>query len=391
MGKHVLFIAALQEANPNEPTHLAAHKKIFILLNILTDIGCKVTLFNSGPPMGEHRTRKLNKIRLNNNHVISCFHPTSYKYTNIGRLTNIFTSIRDFEWVAEITGMPDIIWVYNGYALEMRVCRYAHKSYGIKTVFEYEDWQFARGRIFNPKSLLDWVFWRAALPSFICVFVVNNFLAGKIRSLGVPILYLPTIVENKILRLSETAKPFWTRNLDIKCGYFGGLETEKGVGFLIEVIKKSIERSYNISWLITGHGSLASKLVDLSKKYPDRLVYLGKVDDHKLLHSMGAVDVLLNPHLPNNGVFPFKLAEAVSSGRLVISSPLTVSEEVSWIGEAIVQIELDCDLWLNTILQARSIFLKKEKQIKTSKEQAELKVSTLAVSTIIKKVLRLID
>mgnify|MGYP002280895483 FL=1 len=72
---------------------------------------------------------------------------------------------------------------------------------------------------------------------------------------------------------------------------------------------------------------------------------------------MGSVDVILNPHRPNNGVFPFKLTEAVGSGRLVITSPVQLAEELSWISDALLQLELKHRDWLDAITGAHSHYV----------------------------------
>jgi hypothetical protein len=103
---------------------------------------------------------------------------------------------------------------------------------------------------------------------------------------------------------------------------------------------------------------------------------------------MGAVDVILNPHQLNQGVFPFKLTEAVASGRLVISSPVHLAEEVSWIGGALLQLELEQQKWLNAILDARIHYDSLQNGIKCACGVVEDELSLAGVSSRVKLALQ---
>jgi glycosyltransferase involved in cell wall biosynthesis len=219
--------------------------------------------------------------------------------------------------------------------------------------------------------------------------VVNDFLAQKLQGLNIPVSFLPSIVSDDVLALNEDRPPFGgSSDSMVVCGYFGGLFAEKGVDFLLDLIEQSIKDKLSIRWVVTGSGPLAPQLESLSLRNPDTLSFLGTIPTDELTRQMGAVDVILNPHQLNQGVFPFKLTEAVASGRLVISSPVHLAEEVSWIGGALLQLELEQQKWLNAILDARIHYDSLQNGIKFACGVVEDELSLAGVSSRVKLALQ---
>ena len=98
----------------------------------------------------------------------------------------------------------------------------------------------------------------------------------------------------------------------------------------------------------------------LSKNNSEIVNYLGVVSDLELAEAIGRTDVLLNPHIIMDGVFPFKLIEYVSSGRLILSSEMTFPLKLSWIKESIIFENLDLDKWIDIILSSSIIYNSKK-------------------------------
>jgi len=389
MSKRIFFVAPLPSKDYQRTVFLAAHRKIFFLLNLLVDLGHEVILINSGPEMGEPTVKCQGKLNLNGSMCINSFTPATFTGAKFGRLHNLLQASNVFDWAVSQVGKPDWIWTYNGYAFEMRVARHAYKRYGVKTILEFEDWHFARSSVFNPKSFMDWFFWLRARNSFSSAFVVNDFLAQKLQGLNIPVSFLPSIVSDDVLALSKNSPPFGgTTDSMVVCGYFGGLFAEKGVDFLLELIERSIEEQLSIKWVVTGSGPLEPQLESLCSRYPDMLSFLGTIPSDELTRQMGAVDVILNPHEPNHGVFPFKLTEAVASGRLVISSPVNLAEDLSWIGGGLLQFELEQHKWLDAILNARAHYDRLQNGIKFACGVAKKELSLTGVSSRVKSALQ---
>jgi glycosyltransferase involved in cell wall biosynthesis len=387
--KRVFFIAPLQLEDRSSPVFLAAHRKIFFLLQLLYELDYEVFFINSGPAMGVLSDKHRTKLAISDTLLIDCFTPATFTNIRFGRLQNIYNAGATFDWVVSEIGKPDWVWAYNGYAFEMCASRHAYNKYRVKTILEFEDWHFARSSVFNPKSFLDWLFWRRAMHCFSSAFVVNQFLAHKLQGLNIPISFLPSIVSDDVLALNENSPPFGGNPSSVVvCGYFGGLYAEKGVDFLIGLIEQSIENQLAINWVVTGSGPLSAQLESLCLRYPEIVSFLGTVTSDELTRQIGAVDVILNPHEPNHGVFPFKLTEAVASGRLVISSPVQLAEEVSWVGEGLLQLELEQSKWLEAIQGARKHYDRLQNGIEFACRIAKKELSLAGVSSRVKSALQ---
>jgi glycosyltransferase involved in cell wall biosynthesis len=287
---------------------------------------------------------------------------------------NLIDAPKILERAIKKFGIPDLLWCYNGYAYEMRTAKYALDKYGIKSILEFEDWHFARSSITNPKAVLDWLFWRRVAPSIGFAFAVNQFLRKKMAMYGVSTDLLPGVVSDGILNLIKICPPFRNSLLtEVKCGYFGGLSDEKGGTFLLGLIKATITKKLPLKWTITGSGELSSEFANIAEKYPLQVAFHGTVDDLMLQEMMGSVDVIVNPHLPNTGVFPFKVMEAVGSGRLVLSSELQVPDEMNWLLSSLLIVPLDLDTWIKQLMNAQHHY--KNKYYDIQEAQAQIKAS----------------
>lgn len=378
----IFFIGGVPSNSFEQPTFLAAQKKMKHIIDLIISLGHEVVFINSAPDMTGNNSRKKLKFKIKENCYIDGFIPKTNRLRKLGRFENIYNATNIFEWVTDCAGLPDLIWAYNGYAFEMKIASYAFTKYKIKTILEFEDWHFARSTFFNIKSVLDWYYWQQSFKSLKSVFYVNNMLAKKVNHIDVPKFFLPGTVSNDIFNLAENSPPFKDNNCQmIKCGYFGGLSTEKGVDFLILLILYSVHKNLPIIWIVTGKGQLSDKLSVISEQHPDQVEFMGTVTDEILTQKIGQVDVILNPHKPNDGVFPFKIAEALSSGRLIISSPVNIAYNASWLYDSLIQLELNVELWIHNIINARSHYETKKNIIEKAICNAKSEVSNNAIKS----------
>jgi glycosyltransferase involved in cell wall biosynthesis len=243
------------------------------------------------------------------------------RHRTIGKLANLFHVRMAVRSVRQL-GKPRLVWLYNGYAFEALFAREMRRYSPCPLVLEFEDWHFARGRGLNPKPLIDWFAWRELLPQLNHVFVVNAELAKRVPSTRIGVSLLPGIVPARLSLLARENPPFRDANAT-RLGFFGGLTREKGADLLLDLID---DLPLGFSLDVTGAGELEGAFERKAATHPGILRYHGQVSDQVLYELLANCDVILNPHSPislmRNGVFPFKVIEAIASGRLLISTAL---------------------------------------------------------------------
>lgn len=353
----VFFVASLPSADRDMPVFLAAHKKIFFLLDIFFSLGFQVVVINSTPAMGSIHPPRLCELKLKSNYTIPMILPATYMNTNLGRLRNIGSASSIIDFAVSIFGKPSLMWCYNAYAFEMAVAKYIKKKLGIPIILEFEDWHFARRSRFHPKALLDFFFWRRCISSLSYCFAVNHFLMSKMSKFGIATELLPGILVENIRELAYHSPPFLDSQLNhTTCGYYGGLTYQKGAHRVIELITLSIERKLPLLWSVTGSGELEEEFRQLSLKFPNHLHFYGLLSDSSLVNLVGKTDVILNPHEDMPGVFPFKLLESVASGRFVLSTPISLPSDFDWLNEAIFSQRYDPNIWLDILVSSQSLY-----------------------------------
>ena len=117
------------------------------------------------------------------------------------------------------------------------------------------------------------------------------------------------------------------------------------------------------------------------------VTYFGVVSDIELAEIMGKTDVLLNPHIKMDGVFPFKLIEYVASGRLILSSDMSFPNKLKWIKDSILIEDLELDKWLETILQSSKNYNSNRQKLNSVSEKVSKKFSKLSIRDEIEKLL----
>jgi glycosyltransferase involved in cell wall biosynthesis len=314
----ILLVAPYSPIELSDNPHLGAARKIEMVIEALSTLNSNIVLVNTA-----HNSRKLSETVIETEiSGIPVKHYSIKTYAN-PRLGKLFNLKDAFSIVKKclLLGNPDLVWIYNGYSFENLFSTIIKKKVNVPVVLEFEDWHFSRSRGINPKPYIDYIFWRINLKNINFAFGVNDNLVKIMSDHGVPSAILPGIVPARLTELCDREVGF--SNEIVRIGYFGGLSEEKGVDSVIKAISKITD---GYIFVVSGAGPLERELDALSISYPDKLEFHGRVTEKKLYELIASVDVILNPHSPINdmsqGVFPFKVVEAVASGKLLITTEL---------------------------------------------------------------------
>lgn len=374
----LFFVAPFDPLNVSKSRFFAANKKISLILGILSDIGYDVVLVSSifQKDSTSNFLQKSYLYKLDNgklvNVVISKFSSFSkidyfFKLLNLKRIINF--SIQKF-------GAPDVVWVYNAYSFEILCIKYLKKKSVLFSVLEFEDWHFSRG--IGLKSILDWTIWKTNTHLIDFSFCVNSFLENISRVNKTPCFIFPGFIE---FVDNDDKTSFNIVHKPIVCGYFGGLTKDKGMVFLLRLINLSIKRNMDITWTITGEGPYSKFFEDLRANFPEKVFFFGRVDEVVLQKLIRSVNVLLNPHIPNKGIFPFKVFEYLSYEKLIISSYFDLPDTLLYLKDSIIINKLDEQLWLDQILKFHSLILDYRSKISESKGKLFIDYSHEAIKS----------
>lgn len=315
----ILVVAPYSPIELSKTPPLGAARKLEVVVGLLSRID-DVVLVNSAHNQLERRPLQVEQRRIDGALVTMIVPPTRVSRP-LGKLQNLFQIREVLDALPSQKGPPKLAWLYNGYAFECRFGTAVQKRFGCPLVLEFEDWHFARPRGLSPKPYIDWLSWKFAIDRIGFAFAVNAELRNVMRRYDIPTHLLPGIVPPQLSELCERKPPFKAASSDVRVGYFGGLSQEKGVDKLLEVIERAPS---NISFDISGAGSLEPAVKEIAGRLSDRVHYHGRVSDAQLYELIGGCDVIVNPHRPieqmGGGVFPFKVVEAIASGRLLVST-----------------------------------------------------------------------
>jgi glycosyltransferase involved in cell wall biosynthesis len=216
---------------------------------------------------------------------------------------------------------PALVWIYNSYAFEAKFGLALKKLAGCPLILELEDWPTARGRGLNPKPALDRIWLERVVPAADLVTCVNENLRDQLRAAGARSYLLPSLISPGLNSAGEEYPPFSRSGYTL--GYFGGLSAEKGADVILELAGQ-LPPPWRIT--VTGTGPLSSEFVRLASDCPNSLSFEENATDARVHSLMMSCDAIVNPHRPissmGNGIFPFKVFEALASGRLLISTEL---------------------------------------------------------------------
>lgn len=354
----ILVVAPYSPPNREGYAHLGASRKLETIISILSKLDESIMLINTAHNDTTPATIKVDTVNIGGVDLIEVT-PPIYSKRTIGKLKNLF----DIEPVINVIkkhGSPQFIWFYNGYAFEMLLAAKAQKVFEVPMILEFEDWHFSRGRGLNPKPYIDYILWRLAVRFMAGAFVVNEQLANKLRGIVNHVELLPGIVPKVLADIAKESPPFSDSSGSINIGFFGGLSVEKGADIVLK-LATTLPAGYVLH--VTGTGALAADFEACAKEHPERLHFYGRVNDSKLYNIISQCDVMLNPHSSivnmNNGVFPFKVIEAVASGRMLISTavPTNGLEDVLL---GVEFVEHDVESFCAAIVNSRKHFLSKK-------------------------------
>ena len=299
--------------------HLGAAKKIELVAGMLLRLGFELHFVDSS-----HDTPAFApSLPGSPDHVggapVTLWRPFRLPSRKLGKLLNVFFSERLFARIAEVR--PALVWLYNAYAFEARLGLALRQRIGCRLVLELEDLPLARKRGWNPKPLLDQRYFETLLRHADLITFVNAALQTRHASrAGGDTLLLPSILEHALT--AGTPHRHFTAST-LRLGYFGGLEPDKGVDILLAILPLLPGR-----WtlVVTGAGSLAASFGEAQAAFPSKLEFHGRVPHERVVQLMQGCDAIVNPHASiahmDDGVFPFKVCEAIASGALLISTPL---------------------------------------------------------------------
>lgn len=352
-GKMIFFVAPYDGRPPHKAMFLAATKKMYYLLELMSEIFDRVVLINTNPHYATEVVMEYSECVLGDHrlHVTSLPTTDNSKWAYVKNMSRVKLICKK---VVEHYGPPDLVWCYNAYALESAIGGHLKKIYGCRLVLEFEDWHFARMSKVPIKPVIDWLYWRRIAGEIDYTFAVNCFLARKMRAFGVPTSLLPGVLDDRVVDMRIGREPFSNPEV-IRVGYFGGLDVMKGGQLVLDLIERLWDDKKAIKIVVTGSGALSKSFESLAAKHPTALEFYGVVDEEQLYQLIESVDVIINPHEVNYGVMPFKLMEAVATGRLVVSTkcvPVTARDvDVEWL-ESIQFCERSVEAFLDTLSRA---------------------------------------
>lgn len=314
--RNVVVVAPF--APQGRSVHLGAEKKIQLVLGLLNRLGFDVHLVDSSHPTLAFAAPIVGEASIVGETTITLWRPGCLPNRKLGKLINVLTCHGFMRRLRVLR--PAFVWVYNPYSFEARSALYLKWQVGAPIALELEDLPLSRPRSLNPKPWIDQFFFPRLLAATDLLTCVNAALRARFARPGLRSILFPSLLQQALVDARPTPRfvgAAW------RLGYFGGLETEKGAELLLRSLPHLPE-----SWTlcVTGAGSLAAAFDDAAKLWPGRLEFHGRVANDRMLALMQGCDAIVNPHSPislmRDGVFPFKVCEALAIGALLISTAL---------------------------------------------------------------------
>lgn len=316
MSPVAVLVASYSPGFPAE--HLGATKKIELVAKLLQRLGYDVHYVDSGHPEQRMTSPIQGQAAMVGESAVKLWRPACLPSRKLGKLVNVLSAGSLIDDLAAIK--PQLIWLYNSYAFEARWGMALQARTGARLILELEDLPLARHRGLNPKPRLDQWYFERLLPRADMVTFVNADLMRQYEPAVKQSLLLPSVLQDAITNLPDRrrfeAEPH-------RLGYFGGLEVDKGVQVLLDLVPRMPSK-----WklVVTGVGSLTAALREVATRHPNAIEFHGAVPHHEVVRLMSTCDAIVNPHAAitemDNGVFPFKVCEALASGALLITTPL---------------------------------------------------------------------
>ncbi|KHD08204.2 hypothetical protein PN36_27240 [Candidatus Thiomargarita nelsonii] len=330
---HIILVAPYSPIGSCKHPALGQVKKITSVIRMLSRFERRIIFINSAhnPTHFNQTTVKIDTIDGVRVIVIT---PFTLANRQTGKILNMLTATRFARRLAQHPA--DLLWIYNGYAFEsLFALEFLKHQKKTSLILEIEDWPTSRNRgLNNIKCELDFFYLKKVLPVAELITCVNQELFEQMISLKKQPLLFPSLLHPRVATIKKQHQPF--SNQPYTVGYFGGLAKEKGTEVLLQLAEQLPE---NWQMVITGSGPMLAQCERVANKMTDRLTFFPNVDDEQLYSLMAGCDVIVNPHHSikemGNGIFPFKVFEALASARLVLSTPLprcgmTLEEIVMW-------------------------------------------------------------
>lgn len=211
-------------------------------------------------------------------------------------------------------------------------------------------------------------------------------MAGRYSKHGAAELIFPGAVTTELLEGVRRA-PF-SLGQTATAGYFGALDKEKGADVILDVISQY--ELPNWRFIICGSGPLLSKFKDAAERFNGRLSVHHDVAPQRLYQLMNRTDVIINPHTSivamRDGVFPFKVLEAVATGRLLLSTKLPPCRPD--ISQAVYQFDGTSADLAHKLMSARAEARERQRQIDVTSAHVRQIYSLEGVRAQVLKALR---
>ena len=383
----IIIVAPYTYDVENGNVNLGASKKIRFVISLLSNLSSNIVLVNSAHNKCKRETFIKHEITIAGIRITEVIPPTKDNRA-VGKLVNLFHAREAME-LAIGDEKPMLFWFYNGYSFEMRFASLAHEKYTAPMVLEVEDWHFSRGSYLKIKPWFDFFLWRYAVRLFTRAYAINANVKAKLTPFIADTHLLPGVVSNGFLNKADLRKAFTKENGEIHIGYFGGLNSEKGADIVLE-LPNHLPEGYVVH--VTGAGALSSAFEKAAKHQTEKLKFHGMVSDEELIELMSTCDVILNPHQPitefKDGIFPFKVIEAIASARLLISTPLSFNgfEEIQG---GVFFSQHSIDAFVEAILDAENIYNINKEKIEIAKNNARHLFGETGILASLKSLLKL--
>lgn len=313
---NVVVVAPFSPRHP--PENLGADKKIALVIGLLHRLGHSVHLVDSSHSTLAFESALLAQPDFVGDVPVILYRPACLPNRKLGKLANVFSAAVMAKKLVALR--PKFVWIYNSYAYEARLALALKRMCATKIVLELEDMPLARYRGLNIKPWLDHYFLDPLLSAASLITCVNAVIKNKVPDGERRAILFPSLVQHSFWETPDNTR---FRSTDKRVGYFGGLEAEKGAHLLLELLPM-LPTDWKM--VVTGVGSLTDAFVSAQQKYAGRIEYHGRVSNEAVTRLMSSCDAIVNPHSSSSqfleGVFPFKVCEAIASGALLVTTPL---------------------------------------------------------------------
>ena len=316
-SRRPIIVAAPFSPEGGELQHLGAANKIRSVIRMLSKSGRRIILLNSAHNAVRFSRGRRETVVIGGVEVDSRT-PFTLPVRPLGKLFNLLASAH-FGRVLKREN-PALVWVYNGYAFDAATALKISAGSDCGVVLQLEDWPTSRQRGLNPKPAIDFLFFRKILRKADLCTCINEPVAKYLEGERKDCFLLPGIISDELVSRAAKVRPFAGDGFTL--GYFGGLSSEKGADVVLSLAKKLPER-WNL--VVCGSGTLRNDFIAASAR-ESRVRFAENLSESQLYDLMAECDAVVNPHRSiadmKNGVFPYKVFEALAAKKLLISTPL---------------------------------------------------------------------